>query len=282
MRTSTQKAVLEKTVTAQKDYRQINILTMEHIPNGSVLNHGNSKYTLCNMYVHEKCNEPYFRYIGFTQPVFSEEIYKPEYLFTTARVTNNKDPENRGRVQVDFLEFSDNDSEKIWLDYTSQFVGVNNGGCVFVPDINDKVCVFISAGKAFIINSLRVNELPDNCRDVNKKHFAVKDSVISIDDKEISLIQSDRTSFKMNADVITSTIDNSAVTLKTDSIKSETGKSVTELTSDEIRAENGSGKISIKNDIAVLTGGKSGLSLDNGKSELSGSNINLSTQGISL
>ncbi|MDE5835332.1 MAG: phage baseplate assembly protein V, partial [Ruminococcus sp.] len=196
------KAVLEKTVTAQKNGRQINILTMEHIPNGSVLKNEQSEYIICETYVHEKCDETYFRYIGFTNPVFEEELYKPESIITTAKVTDNKDPENLGRIQVDFVEFSDKDSEKIWIDYTTPFVGSDNGGCVFIPDIDNKIIVCISGGKAYALNSLRVNALPDNCRDVTKKYFAVRDSVITVDDKEISAKQSDKTSYKMNADSI--------------------------------------------------------------------------------
>jgi hypothetical protein len=307
--TQYQNAILEKTVSANKSGRQIDILTMQHLPNGSLLNNMQSEYTICETYVHEKCDEPHFRYIGFTNPLFEESSYNPKYLFTTAKVTGNKDPENLGRIQVEFSEFTDNDSEKTWINFTSPFVGTNNGGCVYIPDVDDMVFVCISNGKAYALNAIRVNALPENCQDIQKKHFAIKDSIISIDENEILAKQGEKTSYLINADSIvskhdkakislddssvtnqfdksnvilndssvTNQIDKSKMVLKSDSIKSETGKSTLELKSDEIKSENGKGKISIKNGTSVLSGGKSTISLKNGKTKLTGSSIDLST-----
>ena len=271
---------------------------MEHLPNGSILKTEQNEYVVCETYVHEKYDEPHFRYIGYTVPEFENGEYNPEYLLTTAKVTDNKDPDNLGRIQVEFVDFSDNDSEKTWISLTTPYIGSNNGGCVYVPDVNDIVFICITFGKAYALNSIRVNVLPKNCRDVQKKHFAINSTIITIDEDEILAKQGDKSSCIINGDSIivehdkskillddnsvTNQMDKSTLVLKSNQIKSEIGKSSIELTSNEIKSENGRGKLSVKNGNLALTGGKSSLTLENGKSKLSGNNIDLSTQGISL
>jgi len=294
-----QKSVIEKKITARKYGREINILTMEQFPNGSVLRYGQTDYIIYKSSIYEKYGgEVYFKYTGFTDPPFREPYRRLGKLITKAKVTDNKDPENLGRLQVEFVEFSDKDTEKTWISYLTPFVGKNKGGFAMLPDIDDMVVVCISEGIPYVIGSIRNDKLPENCRNIDKKYISVKDSVMIIDESEIVCRQGDKTSCTMTADSFSAEHDkskmilddnsvsvqkeNSVITVNSDTVKTETGKSALTLKQDGITAENGKGKLSISNGKTILTGGKSEVLLNNGKTKLSGSSIDLSTQGVSL
>lgn len=293
-----QKSILEKKIKADKDKCEINLLTMEQMPNGSLLRQGQSEYVICNVYVHEKCDETYFRYIGLTKPDYDTTAEKTETLITKARVTDNKDPETLGRIQVEFIEFTDNSSKKTWIPYLTTFVGKHNSGVVMIPDIDDEVIICISDGVPFVINSVRKERIPENCQDIDVKHIAIKNSVITIDENAIIAMQGDKTKSSMTHESIIFEHDKSQITLDDNSaaierekskitvysnnIQSKHEKSAMTVTSDKIVVENNKGKLAIDGTSVVLESGKSKLSLNNGKTELGGSNIDLSTQGGSL
>lgn len=294
-----QKSVIEKKITARKSGREINILTMEQFPNGSVLRYGQTDYIIDKLSIYEEYGgEVYFKYTGFTNPPFRQPYRRLEKLMTKAKVTDNKDPENLGRIRVEFVEFSDKDTEKTWISYVTPFVGKNKGGFAMLPDIGDMVVVCISEGIPYVIGSIRNDKLPENCQNIDKKYISVKDSVMTIDESEIVCRQGDKTSCTMTADSFSAEHDKSkmilddnsvsvqkeksVITVNSDTVKAETGKSVITLKQDEITAESGKGKLHIANGKTVLTGGKSELLLNSGKTKLSGSSIDLSTQGVSL
>lgn len=286
-----QKSILEKKVTVQKGNRELCILTMEQFPNGSTIQYNQSNYVISHVHMHEKCDETYFQYAASTNPSFDSPSYVPEVLLTTAKVTANQDPDNLGRIQVKFLEFSDNDSEKIWIPYVTPFVGKNNGGVVMLPDTDDEVLICISDGKPYALGSLRLHELPENCKDIDKKQITVKDSIITIDDSEVCIKQGEKASCSIKSDVVTmvydkaeitvnsdsiiSKLEKSSTTIKSDSIKSESGKSTIQMNSNEIQCENGKAQCNLKQNCSKIIGGKSKLILDNGKTELTGSTIDL-------
>ncbi len=70
-------------------------------------------------------------------------------------VTNNKDPDDLGRVRVTFPWFSDDD-ESEWARVTSLMAG-NNRGMFFLPEVDDEVLVAFEQGdmrRPFIIGAL--------------------------------------------------------------------------------------------------------------------------------
>lgn len=82
----------------------------------------------------------------------------PVYHFT-GRVTDNKDPENKGRVRVDFSsediqDVSDNHS--IWIDVLTPYDG-DRGGVLFIPDIEDWVDVLWD-GRELLVTGVRRRE----------------------------------------------------------------------------------------------------------------------------
>lgn len=92
-----------------------------------------------------------------------------------ARVTNTKDPDNKGRVQVEFIdkfvEDMDKDATKrTWFDYRSPYCG-KQGGFVFIPDVGDVVEVVFSNGECFVNSTLRQEKLLEECSKVEDKYI---------------------------------------------------------------------------------------------------------------
>ncbi len=129
----------------------------------------------------------------------------PVYHFV-GKVIGNKDPENRGRVQVDFnsgdiQDISDNNN--IWIDMETIYDG-DKGGVVFIPDIGDFVDVLWD-GKEFVITGVRrMEDIGEEHRNIDEKsiidrsgrkiYFAgdglrmeSKDSVVMINDDKVEI-----------------------------------------------------------------------------------------------
>lgn len=286
------KSVLGKKITASKSGREIRLLTMEQMPNGSVLrldrNGQTEEYRICKVHIYEQYDEPFFEYTGSTEQAHGDAVVhidnpvKP--LFAVAKVTDNKDPNNLGRIQVNFTDFKDEAAQKdhkTWIPYLTGFVGKNNGGAVMIPDIDDEVVVCISEAVAYALNSLRNEPLPENCRDVEKKYFAVKESLITVDGNTVTAAQGDKTVSRLTADHIALEHDKSNFKIDADEIKAGKGNSELALSDKKLSAKNSSSKLNIEGNSAVLSGGGSAkLSLSGGDTKLSGNNIDLSTQGV--
>lgn len=129
----------------------------------------------------------------------------PIYHFV-GKVIGNKDPENRGRVQVDFnsgdiQDISDNNN--IWIDVETIYDG-DKGGVVFIPDIGDFVDVLWD-GKEFVITGVRrMEDIGEEHRNIDEKsiidrlgrkiYFAKdglrmesKDSTVLINDDKVEI-----------------------------------------------------------------------------------------------
>ena len=98
-----------------------------------------------------------------------------EVLKLKARVTNVKDPDNMGRIQVEFItppfqDMNQRDGKRTWLEYRSPYSG-KTGGIVFIPDIGDIVEVFYKNGECFINSTFRQQPLNDECVDTTNKYI---------------------------------------------------------------------------------------------------------------
>ena len=274
------KAILSRTLKARKNGRILDIETLQQLPNGVEISLDRKAYTVCSVRIFEQYDETRFRYSGYTAP-YPERPKADTVLITKARVTNQNDPDDLGRIQVQFLDFEDNDTDKAWIPVLTPFVGKNKGGIVTIPDEGDEVVVVISEGSAFSINSLRNGKIPENCRDISKKHMAVKDSVITVSEDSIS-IADQQAIIVLDDKTITLSVDKSSVRLEAESIESESGKSVLVLKNGQLRLENGDSSLELRNGTTSLDGGSSDLVLDKGKTRISGNNIDFSTQGFSI
>ncbi len=293
-----QNSILKKKITASKQCRKAEILTMEQFPNGSKLILEGTEYVICGVCVYEKYDKPYFRYTALTKPDYAFALQYPAALYTEARVTCHEDPEHLGRIQVEFSDFQDEASEKTWIPYLTPYVGTHQGGVVALPDVDDHVIVCLSDGAVYAINSIRKDVLPENCCDVGKKHFAIKDSLMTADAEAIRIAQGVHSVCTLTADAVTAEHDKSRIALEADAVSLQAHQSAMQLTAEQIRSEvkqssltlkkdrisaqNQNGVLELNKESAKLTGGRSGLLLKDGKTKLSGNSIDLSTQGVSL
>lgn len=90
-----------------------------------------------------------------------------------AKVENVKDPDNKGRIQVSFIDIEDKDKSpaaRAWLPYRSPYSG-KAGGIVFIPDKGDLVEVIYTNGQCYVDSTLRDNALDDECRKVEEKYI---------------------------------------------------------------------------------------------------------------
>ena len=122
------------------------------------------------------------------------------------KVVGNKDPENRGRVQVDFTsaDIQDiSDNNKAWIDMETIYDG-DKGGVIFIPDIGDVVDVLWD-GREFVITGVRrMEDIGEEHRNIDEKsiidrsgrkiYFArdglkmeSKDSVVVINDDKVEV-----------------------------------------------------------------------------------------------
>lgn len=273
-------AILGKQLSSQKSGNAVQIETLHQLPSGSVISYNNTEYTVCNVRVFERYGETRFLCKGYTDPRRTLET-KPPLIVARAKVTDQNDPDNLGRIQVGFIDFEDNAEKKVWIPCLTPFVGKNNGGLVMIPDVGDEVIVMISEGKPFIMNTIRTEVLPENCREIANKHFAVKDSVITFTEETITVVNG-KSAVIICADSISASSDKSFVKIEPESISSESGRSSLTLKNDLLQAENGKSVLQLKNGSSEIEGGKSSLSLNNGNTEISGNKIDLSTQGFSI
>ncbi len=106
-------------------------------------------------------------------------------ITTQAEVTDNNDPDGKGRIRMKFTQYENNDNEKMWIPCLTPFVGKDRGGFVMIPDVGDSVVVHIVGGQPYVVGSLRKEKLPDNCSDVTVKSIAVDSTIVAMDSKQI-------------------------------------------------------------------------------------------------
>lgn len=141
------------------------------------------------------------------------DIEKPDFAFETPLrlygiVTNAEDPERLGRIQVRFKqnepEYEDQDSQQMWIPYSSAYTGKADG-IVFLPDPGNQVEVNFLHGQCYALSAHRNHPLGKEAGNVSDKFIGndfqrrilwKKDSLtllsgenqIVMDDEKIELI----------------------------------------------------------------------------------------------
>ena len=92
------------------------------------------------------------------------DIEKPDFAFETPLrlygiVTNAEDPERLGRIQVRFKqnepEYEDQDSQQMWIPYSSAYTGKADG-IVFLPDPGNQVEVNFLHGQCYALSLIHI------------------------------------------------------------------------------------------------------------------------------
>lgn len=183
---------------------------------------------------------------------------KPYAYNEFAIVTNNNDPENRGRVKVKFPWSKDSESLFIPVNYPAAGNGKNNSvnqGFIFTPEVNDEVIVSYENGdpnRPFVSGSFGYKEM---VRD--KKHTSKNlEKTIATRHSLFTFIDGDSSSDDMSAEWLVKDKDTASIKLSNAGSKGHatliTKNDIEITTADEMKITVSQGKLTIKaNDIMV-------------------------------
>lgn len=188
-------------------------------------------------------------------------------------VTNNKDPDNYGRIKLKFPWFSDED-ESEWARVASLMAGENRG-VMFLPEVDDEVLVAFEQGdfrRPYVIGALwnGVDVLPEEFENDGKNNIRF------IKSRSGHIIKLDDTDGSEKIEIIDKTGLNSFVI--------DTAENTITITVDkDIKLEAPQGKISLNaQDIEITSSAatkvESGADLDlkaSGNANVEGAAINL-------
>ena len=183
---------------------------------------------------------------------------KPYAYSEFAIVTNNNDPENRGRVKVKFPWSKDSESIFIPVNYPAAGSGKNNSvnqGMIFTPEVNDEVIVSYENGdpnRPFVSGNFVYKEAARNKNHTSKnleKTIATRHSLFTFIDGESG-------SDDMSAELLVKDKDTASIKLSNAGSKGHatliTKNDIEITTADEMKITVSKGKLLIKaNDITV-------------------------------
>ncbi len=217
---------------------------------GTVVEFNGKKLVVCKKkYVLEK-EQYYFEY--FLREVKEEvnDIVIENDVLLEAIVSDNNDPDKKGRVKVSFnidvMEDSMGDSP-IWIE-RGCFYATKGYGAVFIPAVDDKVIVKITNGKAIVLGSLRTEAYNESFQSQNNKYFLLDEKVfveykegcftitnkennVNVSDKQITINMGDKNQVVIESGKVCIQIDKSAVEIASD-IKASSGKIIVEANND--------------------------------------------------
>ena len=171
-------------------------------------------------------------------------------VYLDAVVTDNNDPDKKGRIQVSFETDDVMDCMKdnpIWIERLDLYAS-KGLGTVFIPNVNDKVRIHLYKGKAYVIGSMREEAYGNQYQDCNNKYlilsenisFEYKEGIISAINKEnkveiseesISIYSGEKTICVIQKDCVDIQVEDSTITINSD-ISLKTGKVVSEAKKD--------------------------------------------------
>lgn len=262
----------------EKGNKGVKITTQKYLPLGSLITFENerNKYIVKSLDLEYERGSFKFKY-ELTENFNSDDkrVFQPTVKLK-ARVKDNKDPKNLGRIQVDFLDIDDKDKNKSWIPYRTNYSG-KNSGIVFIPDVNDLVEVFVGED-LYCVSALRENNLVEECKNIEDKFIGNNflqriiwkkeslelksaDTSIILDKDKIELKLKD-SRFLMDKDKIELVIKGSKINLtdkdiiiSTDKSKSEIGENITLNSGDNLNMIAKKTEIKSSSDTEINSGG---------------------------
>lgn len=283
--------VIRYEATKRKQGRKEITLTLKkYLPLGAKVKipQENGEYVICGLRiyfehaVYEFCYrlEPYapWKY----EPYETNHLEKTLYL--QGKVENNKDPENKGRIQVSFSkeQIQDMDQMRLWIPYQSPYTGMA-GGIVFLPDVGDKVTVVFSNEGIYAASALRENVLAEECQKVEEKYIGNNTKRrIFFQEKALKIASGEHTVL-MDDDKIELTVGESKITMEKDLILLRQGKTELILEAKGIRI-NAVGNEMVWNEQGILgnTRKEIGLEAQGAVNIAGGGKINIQAKGAPL
>lgn len=104
-----------------------------------------------------------------------------------AKVTANQSEDNLGKIQVEFLNYKNEMSDKkAWIDYITPLTE-KDGGIVAIPDIGEYVEVLMNDKECIAIGCIRKTPLSENLRDIDKRYFLSRNCSFKIDNDNLDV-----------------------------------------------------------------------------------------------
>lgn len=136
------------------------------------------QYTIEEMDIYKQGQVYRYEYVASRRmetwsPHRQTEAWQRSVVHFTGTVTDNRDPENRGRVQIDFSCKSVEDiadTDRLWICVASVYAG-DKGGILFIPDKGDLVDVLWD-GREFLVTGVRrTKAISEAYRNVDEKRI---------------------------------------------------------------------------------------------------------------
>lgn len=212
----------------------------EYVDIGKQVMWHNNTFVITRMEI-EKSKSVY-RYKCYAKNCKLEEKfeYRECNHFFSAKVVDVDDPNNFGRVRLDFsdVDIEDTTSEnKVWINVSTPYTA-KNGGFVFLPEVDDVVKVLWNGFDFFVIGCVRQETLSERYQNVKLKQIGnLYDKNICWDEEKIE-ITSKEVSVTLLDEEVSISIGGSNINMSKDKININTKKSIVEM-NDDIVVETG-------------------------------------------
>ncbi len=210
----------------------------DYVDIGKLVMWGNNTYVITRMEI-EKV-EGVYRYICTATDFRGEKNKKDgrcNYIFA-AKVTEVADPDNYGRVRLDFSDVDIEDmtsDNKVWVNVLTPYTA-KNGGFVFIPEVGDLVKVFWDGCDFSVLGCIRQEALADRYQNIQQKQIGnLYDKNICWDEEKIE-ITSKEVMVTLLDEEVTISIGDSVLNLSEEKIGIKTKKSVIEINDDIVVA----------------------------------------------
>lgn len=198
-------------------------------------------------------------------------------------VADTGDPENLGRIRVDFEGVEDEcpADKKLWLPFRPAWAG-KGSGTVFVPDKGDHLEVIFVNGELYASSTLRKDELLEECRNVADKYIGNNSSQrIFWKEKSLELMSSENRIY-MDEDKIEITVGDNVARVDRDGITLKTPDNEIRLDSKGAAfTSRGDCSSKVKGDWSVQSDGKAGIRAQSDL-EVRGASVNIKAESGSV
>lgn len=179
--------------------------------------------------------EQYYYDYSLDEIVDESIVRETKSAYLDAVVTNNNDPDKKGRLQVAFEtgEIEDCMKDKpVWIERLDLYASKGLGP-VFIPNVGDKVRIHIYDGKAYVIGCIRNEAYGNPYQDSNNKYLILSDNIyfeykegtitlfnadnkIEVTEKGISIVVGEKSLISCEKNKICVSVDKSATEIASD------------------------------------------------------------------
>lgn len=211
----------------------------------------------------------YFEYV--LDEIIGEVTVEPDIINTYlyAKVTDNNDPDKKGRLQVNFENEVIEDCMKdspIWIDRIDLYASKGLGP-VYIPKIDDMVMVHLFKGDTKIVGCIRTEAYGKPYENCDDKYLLIDEDVyIQYEDGKISLHNKKNVVDVSGEEITISSGEKISVSLSNDKVLIRNDKAAIEITAD-VNVSSNKMVVEAKGD-ASITGtnvnikGKNGVSVN--------------------